>query len=290
MEQKFWASALRSADVLTSTLLELLQAAAHMESEKYRQWALTRIGAAVAVDDAHWELAGASPGNVAGVHCGQEIAYCDHHGLAGPMVRLRFRRRDVPFREEERRELLALATQACAAWRMTAQLTLLRFPRGQARDMALADAHGRIHAVHGNFYHALRNSWPLWRDGALPTELRHCVRDGARLQMGQWRWVVEPAGPLLRVMAEPLGIVAALTPREQVVAAAVLECGSQKAAAMKLGLSNHTVRNTLARVYTKLEVNNRIELALLFRPTLVRHQVEQRNAAVIEPIDTELRA
>jgi two-component system, NarL family, nitrate/nitrite response regulator NarL len=58
------------------------------------------------------------------------------------------------------------------------------------------------------------------------------------------------------------GKIATLTPRErQIVTALVGERGGgNKALAAKLFLSEHTLRNHLTSIYSKLEVRNRLEL------------------------------
>lgn len=257
-------------------LRELLEAAAHMDPEEYRSWALGHISALLSIESAEWILGSARCAGATQACEAHEFVHHDSPGLAGPLMQLRFRRkRTQTFSSDECSALMLLAAQACGAWRMSAQLRLLRSQPGTRGTMALADTEGRIHAVQGNFHDALRESWPQWNEGALPSRLREPMPSGERVQAGRYRWLVESAGALLRVSAEPLGAAAFLTLREQAVASAVLESGSQKAAAAKLRVSNHTVRNTLVRVYSKLGVSNRMELALRFRTVFIR----QPNAA-----------
>lgn len=253
---------------------ELLEAAAHMDPEIYRNWSVARICTLLGIESGSWQFMSSSRGSrpCEASTAENEFEYVDLPGLAGPKLSLQFRCYQAQrFSDEERLVLADLAAQACGAWRMAAQLALLRC-QGRGRDAAaLVDAEGRMHAVQGNLHEALRASWPLWQGGALPPQLCASMLQRERLQAGPYRWSVEKSGTLLRVSAELLGAAAFLTAREQAVAAAVLEYGSQKAAAARLGVSNHTVRNTLVRVYSKLGVGNRVELALRFRPAIIRH-------------------
>jgi DNA-binding NarL/FixJ family response regulator len=54
-----------------------------------------------------------------------------------------------------------------------------------------------------------------------------------------------------------------LTPREAELVEAILAAASNKAIAAKLGLTEQTVKNRLTRLYRKLGVTTRLELALL---------------------------
>lgn len=57
--------------------------------------------------------------------------------------------------------------------------------------------------------------------------------------------------------------VAALTPAEREVASAVLRGATNKAIARTRGVSERTVANQLARIYDKLRVRSRAELAAM---------------------------
>ena len=54
-----------------------------------------------------------------------------------------------------------------------------------------------------------------------------------------------------------------MTPREAQLVEAILAAASNKAIAAKLGLTEQTVKNRLTRLYRKLGVTTRLELALL---------------------------
>ena len=63
-----------------------------------------------------------------------------------------------------------------------------------------------------------------------------------------------------------------LTPREAEVARLVAEAMPNQEIALKLGVNEHTVRNYVFRIFEKLGLSNRVELALyaLSRPGAVQ--------------------
>lgn len=245
---------------LGECLRDLLEAVAHLELAAYRRWALDRIGALIPFDEASWLDGGLQMEEVASDgqldHWERELAHKTPLGI-------RFSRRaPAAFSAQERVVLGLLASQACTSWRTATQFNLLRQMCRGNRAAALIDDSGNIHATHGHLYAALKSSWPQWRDDSVPPPLRLPTAAGTTLVAGNRRWTVESSGTLQLVTARPLGVAGALTVREQEVAAAVLNTGSQLAAAKFLDASIHTVRNTLVRVYSKLGVRNRVELAL----------------------------
>lgn len=283
-----------SFGAINDCIRELHEAAMHLGSVEFRSWALEHICARVPFESACWSgglpdaltpphdivvvgparnLAGAI---VDGTSAAPRVLRHRESGTGQQLqVTLTFQRgADAPpFDADERQVLGWLAAQACTAWRSGEQRHLLRHVCRPQQAAALADREGCVHTVQGNFYAALRASWPEWQGGRLPTPLRAAFKPGAVLIMRGHRWTVTPCDGLLLIAARPLGAVATLTAREKVVAAAVLDAGSQRLAATRLRISANTVRNTLARVYTKLGVRGRVELAMRFRPELLRAAV-----------------
>jgi DNA-binding CsgD family transcriptional regulator len=246
-------------DELGECLRELLEAVVHLDIAAYRRWGLERIATVVPFDEASWQDAGQG---LQGVVAEGQIHHWEEAGQSKARLGIRFRRRAPSvFSPEERVALNLLAAQACSAWRTGVQISLLRQLCRGNRAAALVDHSGNIHAVQGNIHAALRAGWPAWRDISVPPPLRVRTEAGSTLVAGDRRWTVESSGALHLVIARPLGVAGKLTAREFEVAAAVLHTGSQQAAAKRLQASVHTVRNTLVRVYSKLGVRNRVELA-----------------------------
>lgn len=275
---------------LSDWLRELHEAAMHLDSVAFRSWALEQIRARVPFDSAWWAVGtgqdGRPPRDVA--VAGRRARMPDEVSLQAiaasrvlwhrepvrapqPRVALAFERGAdaAPFVEGERELLSVLAAQACVAWRSGEQQYLLQQVRPPQQVAALADREGSIHAVAGNFYAVLRASWPDWKGDRLPAPLRAAFGLHAALSIRGYRWSAVDRGERLVVTGRPLGPLAVLTSREKAVATAVLDVGSLREAATQLCISQHTVRNTLARVYGKLGVRNRVELAVRFRQVLV---------------------
>lgn len=274
---------------LSDWLRELHEAAMHLDSAAFRSWVLERIRPRVPFDSAWWAVGTGQDGRpaddviVAGRRArmpegtGPEAIAASHvlwhrepARAPRPCVALAFSRGEdaEPFRDGERELLGILAAQACVAWRSGEQQYLLQQMHPPQQVAALSDRRGGIRAVTGNFYAALRASWPDWKGDHLPAPLRAASASGATLSVRSYRWCVADRGERLVVTARPLGVIAALTSREKSVAAAVLDAGSLRGAASQLRISQHTVRNTLARIYGKLGVRNRVEFAMRFRQAL----------------------
>ena len=62
--------------------------------------------------------------------------------------------------------------------------------------------------------------------------------------------------------------LAGATDRELVVVSAVLEAGSEKAAAHRLGLSHSTVKHHLANARSRVEAETTAQLVLILAPRL----------------------
>lgn len=251
----------RTREGLHSCLRELLAAALQLEPDTYRRWSLERIRELLPGIIADWPDDGGKRGPVPG-----------EFRMDGTLA---FRRESPEALSDDEREVLRLAgAQALGGLQTSKQLTLLRELGRGRRAAALVDRRGRVHATQGAFYEALRASWPEWQDGLLPSLLCQPSLPRVTMQVRSHQWIVESLGSFLFVTAQPAGAAAVLTAREQAVAAAVLQSSSQQEVARCLCVSSHTVRNTLVRVYSKLGVRNRVELALRFKPELVSLPVD----------------
>ena len=275
-----------SLDAIDACLLELHAAATDLEPTKFREEALGILRAAVPFDGAWWLVGTPSedvrphdvvsigtatgralpvPGDTA---CGRVLRHAEAVGAGGPTGTLAFERATADFDADQCRLLGVLARQACALWRLGARAWLLRQLAGGREAAALAGPNGTVYSATGRFHAAVRASWPEWQGGPLPAPLTAAGRGGAVAVVRGLRWSVRESGGSLVISACPLGAFAALTDRERAVVAAVLDAGSQRVAAAQLGVSSYTVRNTLARVYRKLGISGRVQLATRFPPEL----------------------
>jgi two-component system, NarL family, nitrate/nitrite response regulator NarL len=103
----------------------------------------------------------------------------------------------------------------------------------------------------------------LTKDAAVATVIR-CVRDVAAGGFWIGHGVV---GDLVSVIrdarrASSAAPLATLTPRELEIVSIVRDGGTNDVIAARFGVSRQTVKNSLTRIYDKLGVSNRIELAL----------------------------
>ena len=85
---------------------------------------------------------------------------------------------------------------------------------------------------------------------------------------GEWRGPrmhvsADPLGPFFVIRSTPINALDQLTPREQDIAHLFTQGFSYKEVALKLSISPATVRNHIARIYSKTEVRNKVALSLL---------------------------
>jgi DNA-binding CsgD family transcriptional regulator len=128
---------------------------------------------------------------------------------------------------------------------------------------AVVDRHGAFHEVQPQFLDLLEKHFPNQRLHMLPFPTPNA---------GETRTVnglcvkVEPVGDLLCVLIWEAGPLDRLTSRERETVFAVTQGLSFKQAARKIGVAPSTVANHLYRIYRKLGVNSRSELAGLVYP------------------------
>jgi len=131
-----------------------------------------------------------------------------------------------------------------------------------ARDLstsyAICDKHGVYHAVEESFLDLVEDAFPEHDAQQLPFTipqgpLQVVLRDLVIKQ--------EAIGDLFRIILRPSSAIDTLTDREREVVAGVTQGMSFKQIAKRLALSPSTVSNHLYRVYQKLRINNRAELA-----------------------------
>lgn len=137
-----------------------------------------------------------------------------------------------------------------------------KLPSGAA---AVVDAQGRFHESQPKFLDFLERHFPDRADPqALPFELpppatQKIINDGLCVRC-------EPLGELWVVHLWPAGPLDRLTAREREIVLAVSQGLSFKQAARKIGVAPSTVANHLYRIYRKLGVYSRTELASLVYP------------------------
>lgn len=128
---------------------------------------------------------------------------------------------------------------------------------------AVVDSHGAFHEVQPRFLDTLEQHFPNQRLHALPFPVPPA---GEQATVNGLCVKSVPVGDLHCVLVWEAGPLDRLTARERETVFAVTQGLSFKQAARKIGVAPSTVANHLYRIYRKLGVNSRSELAGLVYP------------------------
>jgi DNA-binding CsgD family transcriptional regulator len=128
---------------------------------------------------------------------------------------------------------------------------------------AVVDRHGAFHEVQPTFLDLLDKHFPGKRHHVLPFPV---PAPGEQRTVQGLCVKAEPVGDLFCVLGWEAGPIDRLTARERETVFAVTQGLSFKQAARKIGVAPSTVANHLYRIYRKLGVNSRSELAGLVYP------------------------
>jgi len=127
---------------------------------------------------------------------------------------------------------------------------------------AICDKHGVYHEVEPMFIDMLHDCLPNIETQSLPPEL---LVENERKILGEQMIQSRRLGDLFRVSIRQVKPIDILTPREQDVVRGVTQGMSFKQIAKRMDRSPSTVSNHLYRIYQKLNINNRSELADLIK-------------------------
>lgn len=128
---------------------------------------------------------------------------------------------------------------------------------------AVVDKHGAFHEVQPRFLDLLEKHFPSQKAHRLPFEV---PPEGEVRRVHGLCIKAQPVGDLACVLIWEAGPLDRLTTRERETVYAVTQGLSFKQAARKIGVAPSTVANHLYRIYRKLGVNSRSELAGLVYP------------------------
>lgn len=185
-------------------------------------------------------------------------------GLYSMISLYRFDRRHI-FTDEEKAQQQRIAYHLFNASSHAFFLRLIRSsserPAGSAA--AVVDRLGCFHEAQLQFLDLLEEHFPERELHTLPFAL---PPPGQTVLIGQLCVRSEPADDMYMVYLWPAGPLDRLTQREREIVMAVAQGLSFKQAAKKIGLAPSTVANHLYRVYRKLGVYSRTELAALVHP------------------------
>lgn len=132
----------------------------------------------------------------------------------------------------------------------------------EGRGSALVDKHGMYHEAQPRFHDLLDEEFPE-RGISLPFAVPEA---GERTTHGKLCVSCDKMGELFMLQIWSAGPLDGLTSREREVVISVAQGLSFKQAARKIGIAPSTVANHLYRIYRKLGVSSRSELATLVHP------------------------
>ncbi len=126
--------------------------------------------------------------------------------------------------------------------------------------MAWIDNCGVVKATRGNLPAVMRELWS--QQQKIPEEIMRSFHQSGSWQGNGFRLSAKPVKHCWLVKAKPVTQIDCLTPRETEVASLYAQGHSHKEVARELSISPATVRNLLALVYRKLDVNDKAALCL----------------------------
>ena len=147
--------------------------------------------------------------------------------------------------------LLSAASQACL-------ISLKANNKEHINPTAICDKHGIYHETETVFLDLMEEYFPHFSAQSLPFKI---AAENTQLILNKLHIHSEKLGDLYRITARPMSPLDELTQRELEVVTGVSQGMSFKQIAKKLTLSPSTVSNHLYRIYQKLHITNRTELA-----------------------------
>lgn len=131
------------------------------------------------------------------------------------------------------------------------------------RRSALVSPRGTVEAADPHFFTLLEREWPGHSGKQLPAALWQQLERGQAYRGRQVEISGRQHDSFVVCLARPIATLAGLTPSEEAVARRFAAGLSAKEIARELGVSPHTVRSQLTRLYGKLDVHDKAALAQL---------------------------
>jgi len=158
--------------------------------------------------------------------------------------------------------LLNAASQAC-------MLGLNTIEQDKISHTAICDKHGIYHETEISFLDLIEENFPDYSGQSLAFPI---PEDGNELIKNNLHITSKQLGDLYRITVRPTTPLDELTKRERQVVEGVTQGMSFKQIAKKLKLSPSTISNHLYRIYQKLNISNRSELAGMMCQPLSENQ------------------
>lgn len=169
----------------------------------------------------------------------------------------RFNREDVFSEEEKELQSRALFHLLSAA----SHNQLFHLKQVQQNNAAICDVHGFIYEAEPEFLDLVDTYYKTRKSNQLP--IMPNVESEQETEHLMWKF--SPLGDLFCVEIWPKGILDILTAREREVVQGVSSGKTFKEIAKELSLSPSTVSNHLYKIYNKLNISSRSELAALVK-------------------------
>jgi DNA-binding CsgD family transcriptional regulator len=193
--------------------------------------------------------------------------------IATPLLRLytavSFFRADPeqPFTEAERLLKQNLMPHLAEAWNIS-RFGFVNSARNHAQPncgRAICDSKGVLYNADRNFTGLMLAEWPDWNGPQLPPELLKTLPgNNPRRHAGRHTVVsAETLNDMVLLTARKTAAIDTLSSREHDVAALFAKGADFRAIADALHIAPATVRNHLQHIYSKLGVNNKMEMARL---------------------------
>jgi len=191
-------------------------------------------------------------------------------GLHAMVGLFRFDQRQ-PFTQDDRRIISHLIFHLMNAGAMATSIYLQKNSRNDGRHgSVVCDSLGFHYGFDRDFGRLMREHFPAWDGGPLPFDLPE-RRDQTSFAREGLRFRQEPLGDLIHLSAWRNGPLDTLTAREREIVVSVCRGLSYKEVARPLGIAPSTVSNHLYRVFEKLGITSRTELAKLVSETVRLH-------------------
>lgn len=173
-----------------------------------------------------------------------------------------------PFTEDERLFKQNLMPHLAEAWNIS-RFAFVNSARNNGTQpsygRAICDSKGVLYNADRNFTGFMLAEWPDWKGPQLPPELLETLSGSSpRRYAGRHTVIsVETLNNMELLSARNTSAIDGLSSREYDVAALFARGADYRAIADALHIAPVTVRNHLQNIYTKLGVNNKIEMARL---------------------------
>ena len=149
--------------------------------------------------------------------------------------------------------------------RMLGQVPLIHTDSGMTGTRAIARADGSLYHCGKKFTELLLEVWPEWKGGCLPAELMSALHSTRETILADHAIAISTSalGNMLLLKIRRISPLHILSQRELEVAKLYGQGKSYKEIGLLLNISPATVRNFLARIYTKLDIGKKVELVSL---------------------------